>query len=262
MVETLIETRVTNPPLELFVSDKAFRPNPTTVRFSRAVEIERGDVVFDIGTGIGPLAIMAAQAGASVVHAVDPVPLHCELARRNVEKYELANVVHVHHGRFFEPFETDQRLRELKADVIIGDVSGIAEPIAHALGWYSEVVPTGGPDGTAVIIEFLQRARVRLKPDGRIYFPVAVDLSDSRRIFEAVNELFGEVVNALPRPFVEFPISPEELRAIRAAYGNDLPGYITIQDGPRPHWRGQILKAMRPRAEAAARATVNGAPGN
>ena len=114
------------------------------MRFSRSVEIEPGSLVFDIGTGVGPLAIMAALAGADRVIAVDPVPLHCELARRNAVKYEVADRVTVYQGSYFEPFELEDDLRGLRANVIIADVSGIPTRIAHALGWYPADVPTGG----------------------------------------------------------------------------------------------------------------------
>ena len=50
MIKTMIESRVTDPPLQLHISEKAFHPNPVTVRFARSVQIEPGDVVFDIGT--------------------------------------------------------------------------------------------------------------------------------------------------------------------------------------------------------------------
>lgn len=246
---TTIRTRVTDPPLELFIAEKAFRPNPTTVRFARTVPIRDGDVVLDIGTGIGPLAITAAMGGAAQVHGVDPVEVHCELARLNVAKYGVEDRVQIHHGHFFEPFEKDPELRDIKADVIIGDVSGIAEPVARALGWYSDEVPTGGDDGTDVIIDLLQRAAGYLQPDGAIYFPIAVDLSDGRKIVEAAREMFDTVENAMDRENVMFPISEDELAAIDAAYGNARPPFINIQlrGGTRPFWRGQIWRAARPR---------------
>ena len=240
---TSIEVRVTDPPLELFISEEAFHPNPTTVRFSRAVKVREGDVVFDIGTGVGPLAIMAAKLGASHVYAVDPVPLHCELARMNVEKYGLSDRITVLHGAFFEPIDRCDALADKHADVIIGDVSGIADGVARALGWYSEVVPTGGEDGTDVIIDLLQRAKDYLAPGGSLVFPVALDLSDGDKIFEAARTIYPRVENALERPNVTFPVTDEEMAAIEAVYDGNVPSFITIQTGRRTHWRGQIWRA-------------------
>ena len=247
LAPTTICIRVTDPPLELFITDKAFRPNPTTVRFARFVAVKPGDLVFDIGTGVAPLAIKAALDGAQQVIAIDPVPLHCELARMNVAKYGLQDTVTVLEGEFFEPIDQDPALKNLKADVIIGDVSGIADPIARALGWYSDEVPTGGLDGTEVIIPFLKRAKNYLAPHGAIYFPVAVDLSDCPKIMKAANELFANVDNALDRESFSFPLNEDEIKAINGAYDGKLPSYINIQTERRPSWRGQIWRASNPR---------------
>jgi len=241
-----ITTRVSDPPLELFITEDAFRPNPTTVRFSRTVRISERNVVFDIGTGIGPLAIMAAMAGASQVFAVDPVPVHCELARMNVAEYELENRVQVFEGDYFDPLDEISE-QGVRADVIIGDVSGIAEPVARALGWYSSSVPTAGADGTEVISELLRRTPAHLAPGGTIYFPIAIDFSDNEKILDVARHCFASVENAMDRPTTQFPLTEDQMRAIDDAYGGNWPSFIKIQDAKRrPHWRGQIWKATSP----------------
>ena len=247
LATSTISARVTDPPLELFITDKAFRPNPTTVRFARTVPIRKGDVVFDIGTGVAPLALKCALDGARQVIGVDPVRMHCELARMNVAKYNLEDTVTILEGNFFEPIDNDPELRDLKADVIIGDVSGIADPIARALGWYSDEVPTGGEDGTEVIIDFLKSAASYLAPNGAIYFPIAVDLSDSPKILDAARAIYAELVLAIDRPAYFFPLSEVELRAIDEVYDGKLPGWLNIQTERRPSWRGQIWRVSSPR---------------
>ena len=242
-----ISARVTDPPLELFITDKAFRPNPVTVRFARTVRMNPGDLVFDIGTGIAPLALKCALDGARQVIGVDPVPMHCELARMNAAKYEVDDILTILEGHFFEPIESDPELRDLRANVIIGDVSGIADAVSRALGWYSDEVPTGGEDGTEVIIDFLRQAGRWLAPDGSLYFPIAVDLSDSAKILDVAASLYGELVNALDRDAYNFPLTEDEIRAINQAYDNKLPRWLNIQTERRPNWRGQIWRAAKPR---------------
>jgi SAM-dependent methyltransferase len=244
---SLIESRIVDPPLMLAICDGAFRPNPTTVRFARAVKIAPGDTVFDIGSGIGPLAIKAAIDGAARVVAVDPVEVHCELARMNVERCGLSDRIQVFQGRFFEPMEREEDLAGLKADVIIGDVSGIADAVARALGWYGPSVPTGGPDGTEVLLELLEQAPDYMKSNGRLYFPVAVDLADGQKVEAAARRRFATVENALPKPYVTFPLSPAEVQAIHDAYPQGVPEFIKVQPGPRPVWRGQIWVAADPK---------------
>lgn len=243
----VITCRVTDPALELFTSESSFKPNPVTVRFARAMHIEPGSTVFDIGTGIGPLAIKAALDGAAMVYAVDPVGKHCELARLNAAKYGVGGRMTVLQGRYFEPLDADPTLNDLRANVIIGDVSGIADAVSHALDWYSDDVPTGGYDGTDQIRGFLAAAAERLQPGGTVYFPVAVDLSDYQRVLTEAGRFFGEVRNCFDKTYIDFPLSDGEVAAIHLAYEGELPPFIQIQQGRRSFWRGQILAASAPR---------------
>lgn len=244
---TTVTCRVTDPPLELLTTEKAFRPNPTTVRFARAMRVRPGDTVFDIGCGIGPLAIKAALDGAARVIGVDPVPVHVDLARRNAQRAGVADRATFLKGRFFEPIAADPSLRDLRAHVIVGDVSGIAHAVSIALGWYSSDVPTGGDDGTDQVRQLLRLAGPWLAPGGTLYFPIATDLSDAARIADEAQLRFETVENALEKPYVEFPLSPREVELIAAAYPGGAPAWINVQAGRRPTWRGQILAVRGPR---------------
>ena len=74
-----------NHDLELLVSEnELFMPNATTRLFSKAVHINSGDIVFDIGSGVGPLAIWAAKEPSSKVYAVEIVEEQCELLEKNI----------------------------------------------------------------------------------------------------------------------------------------------------------------------------------
>jgi len=225
---------------ELSYLEGCFFPNPTTNRFARAINknggIKEGDLVFDIGTGIAPLAIWAALQGAGRVIGVDPVKIHCESARQNVINYSLEGKVDIYQGGFFGPFNTQPKLKGLQADVIIGDVSGISDAVSKekGLGWYSNEVPTGGPDGTDVIIEFLKRAHKEkhLKKGGQMYFPIATDLSDGDKILKVVQELYGGPTSVLE---VVFPLTPEQVLRIDESFkesddfNRKTPGFINIR---------------------------------
>ena len=127
-----------NHDLELLVSEnELFMPNATTRLFSKAIRINSGDIVFDIGSGVGPLAIWAAKEQSSQVYAVEIVKEQCELLRQNVIKNEVSDKVKYYQGRFFDPIP-----KNVKANVIIADVSGIAEGPARVLGWYPPSIPT------------------------------------------------------------------------------------------------------------------------
>jgi methylase of polypeptide subunit release factors len=232
--------------LEVSPSD-LFLPNVTTVRFARAVDTKliKGATVFDIGTGVGPLAIYAALEGADHVYGVDPVAEHIEIARRNARRCKLSDKVTFYVGEFFSPLEE----LGLKADVIIGDVSGIAEKAARALGWYPPNVPTGGEDGTEVIAELLRQSPPFLNQGGTLYFPIARDLSDEQKLMKIVKNLYDSVIEASPE--VRFPLTEDQLTALYDSYNGNLPPFIQIQErrGNTHLWRGQIYAASKPRLE-------------
>jgi len=224
---------------ELLVSPgRLFLPNATSRLFSKVVEIRADDVVFDIGTGTGVLAIWAALEGCKAVHAVDPVKDHCQLASENARRHNVLDKLTVYNGSLFDPLP-----KSLKADVIIGDVSGIADGPGKALGWYTSNVPSGGGDGTDVIIGLLDKARNFLTPRGRLFFPVAVGLSDSDKIMDAARHCFDSLECKVD---VWFPLSDEEYERVAGCLPERLLAKITRR-GSRLAWKGQIYEASMPR---------------
>ncbi len=221
------------------VPNVLFVPNAVSRLFSKVVRIDPGDTVFDIGTGVGVLAIWAAMQPTAAVHAVDPVALQCEMAERNVAAHALSDKVRVYHGSLFDPLPA-----KLLADVIIGDVSGIADAPGKALGWYSDEVPTGGSDGTEVVTELIRRAPQHLAEGGRLYFPVAVGLSDDERVMEAAEESFAEMKRVVD---VWFPLSEEEHTLCCGSLPPAL-GAKLQRRGSRMAWNGHIYEATSPLA--------------
>jgi hypothetical protein len=129
-----------------FVSDSA-----RTDAYRQAIlELVRPrDVVIDVGTGTGILGMFAAQAGASVVHAIEPTPI-IEHARSLAKANGFSQIV-FHQVNAME-FDLD-----VKADVILADWIG------HFVIW-ERIFPA------------VARLRDRcLKPEGRL-FPTAVEL--------------------------------------------------------------------------------------
>ena len=225
-------------PLDLFVSPgNLFIPNAVSRLFSKVVRIDDGDTVFDIGTGTGVLGIWAALEPSAVVHAVDPVEDHCELAMQNAQMNGVDGKLIVHRGSLFDPLPEG-----LKADVIIGDVSGIADAPGKALGWYSDNVPTGGGDGTDVVVELIEQAPRRLADGGRLYFPVAVGLSNDDKVMEAARRCFADLKQVVD---VWFPLSEEEYDTVACCLPPSLLKKVR-RKGSRMAWNGHIFEATRP----------------
>ena len=60
--------------------------------------VKPGDVVVDVGTGTGLLALMAAKAGAKKVVAIEADPFVAEVARQNVEVNGYSDVIDIKVG--------------------------------------------------------------------------------------------------------------------------------------------------------------------
>jgi hypothetical protein len=100
---------------------------PRTSAYARAIAetVRPGDVVVDIGTGTGILAMLAARAGARSVYAIESARV-AELARRVVAANGLEETVTV-----IEAISDDVTLPE-RADVLVSEIlwnAGLGEGI-------------------------------------------------------------------------------------------------------------------------------------
>ncbi|MGH2535513.1 MAG: 50S ribosomal protein L11 methyltransferase [Thermomicrobiales bacterium] len=109
--------------------------HPTTRLCMMALEDElhAGNLVFDVGTGSGVLAIAAANLGAERVDAVDNEPVAVRSARANVELNGVADRVRVEVGSAGSegPFsdQYDLVLANIIARILIELVDGIATAV-------------------------------------------------------------------------------------------------------------------------------------
>lgn len=97
--------------------------HPTTQLCLELLErvVKPGDVVCDVGTGSGILAIAAARLGASRVLAVDEDAVAVRVARENVARNGVASVVRVVAGDLLREVDepADVIVANIVADVII-----------------------------------------------------------------------------------------------------------------------------------------------
>ncbi len=183
--------------LHLAVSERAFQPTSTTRLLFEPVHIPAGARVLDLGCGVGPLAIAAALSGAKEVVAVDVMPEACELARKNAELNGVADRVKVLVGDLFEP------VKGMTFDVIIDDVSGMADRVARISPWFPAPIPTGGSDGAGPTIRMIEESPEYLLPEGSLYFP-ALSLANVDRIRRAAAEVYGASVEEVLEKQVPF----------------------------------------------------------
>ena len=215
----MLEWKGRTGPFELEVDPTVFAPTHTSRTLADALEIEPGDVVIDVGCGSGVLSFVAARLGAARVYGVDLSPQAVEIARKNAEALGLDDRVEFRVGDLLEP------VRDVRADVIIGDVSGIPDEIAAVSGWFPDG-RAGGPTGAE-----LPAATGTLQAEGRI-------LEVARRIFGAAN-----LQSLLQR---ELPL-PDVVAKSRAVAQMMKEGILDLHArGSRLLWRLQIWRCEMP----------------
>ena len=180
-------------PINLRISDTTFMPSTISTLLARELRVEEGEVAIDVGCGSGILAIIAAKLGARHVHAIDKSPDVIEVGRANAEANQVSHLVTFYQGDLFEPLD-----QSIKADVIIGDVSGIPDALADESGWF----PTkggGGARGSELPIRMLEEARRRLTTGGRLLLPTG-SLQDETSIIDTAKRLYTRVRKLTERP--------------------------------------------------------------
>jgi methylase of polypeptide subunit release factors len=232
--------KVENIPLKLFVSNNLFIPNKTTQTIADAVQVNTGETGIELGAGTGPLTVLIASRPIAHLYSVEKVREQYLLAKRNVEKYDLANKVTLYEGNIFDPIEENHS--GLKVDFIVSDISGMAEEPGRALGWYPPSIPTGGDDGTNKIIPLIEQATSYLKENGRLYFPVVANFSDADKILRTAEDKFASLEKLAT---ANIPLTGE-LLSIVDNLKSGLYKQINRQ-GSRGFWQLDVYKAAQPK---------------
>jgi len=221
--------------LSLEVGEDVFKPTSTSRFLIENAAIREGSTVLDMGCGIGPVAIMAAKKGAGRVYAVDIMERACDLAVRNMAHNGVSDRVTVLQGDLFEP------VKDMQFDVIIDDVSGMAEEPSRISGWYPAPVPTGGMDGTEPTLRMLREAPKHLTEGGVLYFPL-LSLANAGKLLSYATEVFGSSIQQVFSRMI--PFCKELQQDIKRLDDMRRKGLIDyVSRGSRSLWHLRIFKA-------------------
>jgi SAM-dependent methyltransferase len=185
-------------PFQLSLPPRVFAPSKTSLVLADAMEVNPGEVVIDVGCGSGVLSVVAARLNAGMVYGCDVSEEAVRAARDNAQRLGLQDRTEFRAGNLLEP------VKDVQADVVIGDVSGIPDSVAEITGWFPEG-RGGGPTGAELPVAMLEGIGDCLKKGGRLYLPTGTIqaegkvLETARRVFGASNmEIVAERQFPLP----------------------------------------------------------------
>jgi methylase of polypeptide subunit release factors len=230
-----IEWKGRTGPFRLSLGPGVFSPTATSRTLADALEITTGDTVIDVGCGSGVLAFVAAKLGAAKIYGVDLSHRAVEAARENARRLGLEQRCEFRQGDLLDP------VQDVRATVLIGDVSGIPDEIAAESGWFDDV-PAGGPTGAELPTKFLRSIGDTLAPGGRLYLPTGT-IQNERAILAAAHEVFGDHMKPVLER--EFPL-PDLVAKSKAVAQMMKDGLLNLrQRGSRLLWRLQIWRCDR-----------------
>ena len=198
-------------PFELKVGPATFRPSTISTLLADSMQIDPGCVVIDVGCGSGVLSIVAAKLGPAMVYGVDAAPGTVEVAAANAAAQGVDDRTSFFEGDMFEPLPTGG-----KADVVIGDISGIPDELATVSGWFPAGL-AGGPTGAEMPMRMLEEARRFLRRGGKLFLPTGT-LQDERSILDRARSVFASI-RQLSERLIPLPTAlaeqPAVLRLVR-----------------------------------------------
>jgi SAM-dependent methyltransferase len=232
-----IEWKGRSGPFSLLLSPRVFAPSHTSRMVAEALEVAPGATVLDVGCGSGVLGLVAARLGAGHVVGCDASPDAVEVATRNAERLGLDRIVEFRHGNLLEP------VRDVLADVVIGDVSGVPDELAEVAGWFPDG-RSGGPTGAELPVAMLESVGDCVAPGGVVYLPTGT-IQAEERVLAAARRTFGErnMERVIER---ELPL-PDLVAKSKVVARMVAQGLVRLrQRGSRLLWRLSVWRCIRP----------------
>ena len=143
------------------VNEHVYEPAEDTFLLAERLRVTENDVVLDVGTGSGILAVFAAEKAKRVV-AIDVNPYAIECATNNAQTNDVKERIEFRQGDLFQPIKQNENF-----DLILFNSPYLPSEPDEEKSWIGKAW-AGGPDGRTVIDRFLVDVPNFLANEGKI----------------------------------------------------------------------------------------------
>lgn len=163
------------------VDEHVYEPAEDTFLIAEHLTVKEDDVVLDVGTGCGILAVLAAEKAKHVV-AVDVNPYAIECASNNAEVNGVEGKIDFRRGDLFQSIKPNE-----KFSLILFNAPYLPSEPGEENSWLGKAW-AGGPDGRIIIDRFIASFSDFLADEGKIQL-VQSSLTDVNRTLDALGEV-------------------------------------------------------------------------
>jgi release factor glutamine methyltransferase len=188
-----------------FVNENVYEPAEDTFLIAEKMKISEDDIVLDMGTGCGILAVLAAKKAKSVL-AVDISPYAIKCASNNAIINRVNERIEFRQGDLFTPIDLNESF-----SIILFNSPYLPSDPNEGKRWI-EKAWAGGPKGRRIIDKFIVDAPDFLMAGGRIQL-IQSSLSDVNRTIEMFNKL-----DLRPRRVADVKVAFESIILFEAKY--------------------------------------------
>jgi release factor glutamine methyltransferase len=163
------------------VDEQVYEPAEDTFLIAENMKVTEDDVVLDVGTGCGILAVLAAEKAKTVL-AVDINPHAVKCAMKNAEANGVTEKIEFLQGDLFQPIKQNERF-----SLILFNSPYLPSEPDEEKSWIGKAW-AGGQNGRLVIDRFIVDSPHFLADEGRILL-VQSSLSDVDRTIQKFSEM-------------------------------------------------------------------------
>jgi release factor glutamine methyltransferase len=145
---------------------EVYDPAEDTFLLLESIPIDPQNVILELGTGCGLIALDCAHRGAQVF-CTDINPFAVQLTRHNIERNRLLlqGAIDIRQGDLFSVLKANERF-----NVIIFNPPYLPTKTKEKIGGWFDIATDGGQDGLKIIKRFLHGLHKHLRSNGRSYF--------------------------------------------------------------------------------------------